>query len=150
MKVNQIRSSTIKYNQVQSFRIWAVHKNLAVLVLKAYPRVTEPIKYVESHKAQWKHESSKPRKNKIPFEFACVCCVRCVLPIYLRTRIDNDPPSFGLTRPSFLEVLETMFDNILKCELMIVTWFARRHSSIWLRRLGLGSVWVPAALDTDL
>lgn len=53
-----------------------------------------------------------------------------VLPIYLRTRVDNDSPSFGLTRPSFLEVLETMFYKIFKCELMIVTWFARRHNSI--------------------
>ncbi len=78
------------------------------------------------------------------------CRVMYYLPINLRTRVDNDPSSFGLTRPSFLEILETMFDNIFKCELLIVTWFARRHSSIWLRRFGFGSVWVPAALDTDL
>ena len=80
--------------------------------MKAYPRVTEPIKYVESHKAQWKHESSKPRKNTIRFEFACV--VFHIIPVYLRTRVDNDTPSLGLTRPPFLEVLETMFITFLK------------------------------------
>ena len=73
--INSIASSNIQLVVIPVktyFSLEMLILQYILFLLKAYPRVTEPIKYVESHKAQWKHESSKPRKNTIRFEFACV------------------------------------------------------------------------------
>ena len=47
-------------------------------------------------------------QQEYTFEYAFV-----MSPVYFGTWVDDDPPSFGLTRPTFFEVLETMFDTFI-------------------------------------
>ena len=55
------------------------------------------------------------RANLERTQFDLNLLVLCsTLPVYLRTRVDNDTPSLSLTRPPFLEVLKTMFITFLK------------------------------------
>ena len=55
------------------------------------------------------------RANLERTQFDLNLLVLCsALPVYLRTRVDNDTPSLGLTCPPFLEVLETMLITFLK------------------------------------
>ena len=49
------------------------------------------------------------RANLERTQFDLNLLVLCfVLPVYLRTRVDNNTPSLSLTRPPFLEVLKTI------------------------------------------
>lgn len=147
--INSIASSNIQLVVIPVktyFSLEMLILQYILFLLKAYPRVTEPIKYVESHKAQWKHKSSKPRKNTIRFEFAYV--VFRITGLFENSSWQWHPfPWPHLPSVSWSPWNDVYY--ILK-NVGWFAWFARRQSSIWLRRLGLGSVWVPAALDTDL